>query len=388
MFQRSAKLHLRKRYRYPKKGAKGKKKFTGYSIEFYDPARHPTRKWVALGTKDETGALNRFVELDQAYSRGEYDPWTDRLPRNGATYDDAVAAYLTARQKQASSVRNDRSVLRALGELLPVSLPVAHVLPAHVEAYFDSLEVTAATERTYHARLKAFFSWAVGEALIRDHPLRDMKPPKVGRKAPRYLSREEYARLLRAIEADAEMKRGGMAASVSLKEGEIVWLADVVTFAVGTGLRRSELCNLRWSGVDFEGGFITVQNYAGFRTKSGHERRVPVAGDALDVLRRLAARVGVDTGGTGYVFMGTQGGKLNATYLSKRFKKYVELAKLPGDVHLHTLRHTYASWLVAEGVPLFDVKELLGHASVEMTLVYAHLAPGRLKAGVEAVFGP
>src|SRR5690606_34098051 len=52
-----------------------------------------------------------------------------------------------------------------------------------------------------------------------------------------------------------------------------------------------------------------------------------------------------------------------------------------------TLRHTYASWLVMQGVSIYDVMELLGHASIDMTMRYAHLAPDRLRAGVEATFG-
>src|SRR5690606_34020251 len=105
MFSRGAKLHLRKRYKYPKKGEKGRKQFTGYAVEFYDPTRHPIRKWVGLGTKDKTSAMNKFAEMDQAYSRGEYDPWRQRLPQHGVTFDDAVKAYTKARRKQASSVR-------------------------------------------------------------------------------------------------------------------------------------------------------------------------------------------------------------------------------------------------------------------------------------------
>ena len=65
----------------------------------------------------------------------------------------------------------------------------------------------------------------------------------------------------------------------------------------------------------------------------------------------------------------------------------VLLDGLPEKIHFHSLRHTYASWLVMAGVDLYRVKELMGHASIQTTMRYAHLAPDALKNEVERVFG-
>ena len=62
------------------------------------------------------------------------------------------------------------------------------------------------------------------------------------------------------------------------------WLTDVIRFAVGTGLRRGDVCSLRWSTADLKGQMLTVKNTEDFETKSGHERPVPLLGDALTVL--------------------------------------------------------------------------------------------------------
>ena len=211
-----------------------------------------------------------------------------------------------------------------------------------------------------------------------------MKAPKSTRALPIFLSRQEYEHLLATIKADVEQKTSGRISRVSLKEGEVLWLLGVVPFAVGTGFRIGELCNLRWSAVDLEHHYVDVRNEEGFVSKSGHERRVPVAGDALEVLRAKAEK----TRGDGeYVFLGTGGTRLSAGYVSKRFKKYARMAQLPESVTFHTLRHTYASWLVMAGVDLYRVKELLGHASIETTMRYAHLAPDSYKHDVERVFG-
>ena len=80
-------------------------------------------------------------------------------------------------------------------------------------------------------------------------------------------------------------------------------------------------------------------------------------------------------------------GRPNEEDVSKRFKRYVRMAGLSDDIHFHSLRHTYASWLVMAGVDLFRVKELLGHVDISTTMRYAHLAPTSFKNDLERVFG-
>jgi site-specific recombinase XerD len=126
------------------------------------------------------------------------------------------------------------------------------------------------------------------------------------------------------------------------------------------------------------------------QTKSGHERVVFVYGDAREVLERLHA--GRTSEADDYVFQGTSNregtrGHLNPEYVSKRFLYYARMAKLAEGIHFHSLRHTYASWLVMAGVDLFRVKELLGHADISTTMRYAHLAPKAFQDELQRVFG-
>ncbi len=160
---------------------------------------------------------------------------------------------------------------------------------------------------------------------------------------------------------------------------------DLVLLAVGTGLRLGELAALRWSAVDFETGFLTVRSGEGFRTKSGHERAVPLAGDAQEVLLRLSSEREDDLDGPVVTY--GDGRPIVAKYASKRFKRYVRLAKLPEQIRFHSLRHTCASWLVMRGVPLLIVQQILGHSSIQVTERYAHLAPDVMKAAMHQAFG-
>ena len=90
---------------------------------------------------------------------------------------------------------------------------------------------------------------------MNDGCLAKVKAPKLPRKVPHYLSREEYERLLRAIEADVTLKGG------YVKPGAVRWIIDVIKVAVGTGLRLGEICNLRWGAVNLKEGTVTIKTY-------------------------------------------------------------------------------------------------------------------------------
>lgn len=151
-----------------------------------------------------------------------------------------------------------------------------------------------------------------------------------------------------------------------------------------TGLRLNEICNARWSWVDLDSGFLTVRNSDSFRTKSGSERAIPIAGEARRVLEALARRR--KDKADGFIFTNPEGGKLDGAYVSKRFRHYRSEAGLPKAIHFHSLRHTCASWLVMRGVSLSVVQVMLGHSSIQITQRYAHLAPKTFKNEIERAF--
>lgn len=369
--------------RYSKK--KGKKTLSGYAAVFYDPDRYPREKYVTLRTKDKRVARNKLVALEGAYARGEFDPWDDTAPQEGVLLTEAIERYIDARSnRRPKTLRADRSTLGLFAERLPAGYLLAHIEQRHVAAFLDRDDVSNATLHTYHTRMRAFFRWCVEEGLIRQDPTRKIEKPRLHRKEKQYLTREHYERLIRCIEADAVMQ------AETLKEGEVTWLADVVRVAVGTGMRLGELCNLRWSAVSLDAGLLTVKNSRTFKTKSGHERMIPVAGEAQAVLERLHSERASES--DDYVFkpLSTRQStkeKLNGEYVSKRFLHYARLAKLPDGIHFHSLRHTYITWMIEKGIPVPIVQKLAGHADITTTMRYAHHAPDSLRDAVRRVFG-
>lgn len=168
----------------------------------------------------------------------------------------------------------------------------------------------------------------------------------------------------------------------------------IVWTAVTCGLRIGELAGLHASRVDLERGVIRVQEqfdeYSSVIKpcpKDKDKRHVPIPGDALAMLRRhIQSLPRLDVCGTPHavgkcpggalVFRGPRGGELRGiTWNRRNFKSAVKLAGVEGRVRPHDMRHTYASWLLQEGVSLAEVARMMGHSDTEVTKRYAHLAP-------------
>ena len=373
------------------KDAQGRRYLKYYYAEFYDPQRHPKRKRISLRTTDETAARQKFVQLEREYMAGLHNPWADATPEEGLFLSPAIRRYSKARRKQdlsSRTLRADRSVLDLFCASLAPGFLIAHVEKRHVQAFLSSLDLAASSYNTYLARLSGFFSWCCEQGLKKQPPTARIKQRNGSRAslhalAP-FLNRDEFDRLLRTIEADAQLQ------GATLKAGEVVWLLDVVRFAVSTGMRLGEICHMRWRWINLHDGYVNIQMTKHFTPKWKRERSIPLAGDALSILRRLQPMCSTDDE---YVFQGVSSRRgtrphLNPEYVSKRFLHYRRMAKLSQDLSFHSLRHTFASWLVIAGVDLYRVKELLGHKSIETTMRYAHLAPHNLKHDVERVFGP
>lgn len=172
------------------------------------------------------------------------------------------------------TISSYRSVLRVWkrSDAVPPALPLGSVGEEHLRPYVYSEEVKAATRGYRYRHLRTFFNWCAKKGHLEESPLSRFDKPKKQKKLPEYLTPEQLGRLLRAIEADVEMKK---AEEGRIQPGQVVWLRPVILLAVNTGMRRGELCNLRWRDVDFSEGMIRCGRGEDFQTKSGHERGVP-----------------------------------------------------------------------------------------------------------------
>jgi integrase len=175
----------------------------------------------------------------------------------------------------------------------------------------------------------------------------------------RWISREQAVLLLEAARASRSP-----------------YLADLIVLALNTGMRREEMLGLEWCRVDLQAGLIHLEAR---HTKAGKRRSVPLnraAREAVISRERFRAK---HCPASPWVFC-----RKNGERIREARKGFLAACAKGGiaDFCFHDLRHTCAAWLVSSGVPLTDVRDLLGHSTVSMTERYAHLAPERVRSAV------
>jgi len=150
-------------------------------------------------------------------------------------------------------------------------------------------------------------------------------------------------------------------------------LRPIIITALNTGMRKSEVLNLKWDDVDLKHNFITVRY-----TKNGEPRQIAINGTLRETLSGIVRRLDVP-----YVFFDNATGK-HYGQVTRSFRTACKRSGIT-DFHFHDLRHTFASQLVMAGVDLTTVKELMGHKTMAMTLRYSHLAPQHMASAVDVL---
>lgn len=272
--------------------------------------------------------------------------------------------------------------------------PMADLTPAKVDAWRIAERERGVTARTVNrnlSRLRSLCAKAVEWGVLLVIPFASIKPLKFDKTLKvRYLTAEQEASLYGALEArEARMReeRASFNAWRAARHLEALpaypepfadYLRPLVLVVRNTGLRRSEALDLQWSNVDLDHKVVTI---VGRRSKSAQTRRVPLNATAVQALRAWRAQRGPARDGE-YVFGRDPADRqLRICAAWRSVRKAAGL----GDLRFHDLRHNFASKLVQKGTDLNTVRELLGHASIDMTLVYAHLAPEGLAAAVERI---
>lgn len=318
----------------------------------------------AAGEKEAVALLGKWrAEAHQAKMWG-------REPKQSAPvhiFDDVMMAYFEDRvSTQRAGLARAKSTARPL-YLAFHGLSMAGLSGQDVKAYTRQRQAEGAAPGTINKEV-GMLSAACNYA--REDLGWEVGNPAAGKKIAepegrvRWLEHEEAVRL---IQAAATLKRAP-------------WLADFVQLALNTGCRAGELLGLEWARVDLRNNLLILD-----QTKNGKRRSVPLNDSAREaVLSRASYRAGCQRPDTQWVFCKADGSRL--TTVKRSFAAALKLAGIE-DFRIHDQRHTLASWLVIDGVPLAEVRDALGHSSVKTTERYAHLHPENVRAAVGRVQG-
>jgi integrase/recombinase XerD len=215
--------------------------------------------------------------------------------------------------------------------------------------------LAATSIRRAQSALRTYFAFLLGEGVLDDDPTERLESPRVWRRLPDVLSREEVERLLEAPDAAHPLH----------------WRDRAILEALyATGMRVSELVDLPARALDLDERIALVFG------KGGKERLVPIGGPAARALERYLREVRpeLDRGrGEGRVFLNARGEPLTRQAVWGMVKDAARRAGIERKVSPHTLRHTFATHLLEGGADLAAVQELLGHADISTTQIYTHV---------------
>jgi integrase len=204
--------------------------------------------------------------------------------------------------------------------------------------------------------IKASFNWAVKMNLLIKNPASNLKRVKKPEKQPLFFSKDEFAELVEVID-NPDIKA-------------------IVILAVNTGMRQMEILTLRWDQINLTDSYLVLNNQNHI-TKSKRVRTIPLNETCIKLLEEIPRLIISE-----FVFH-YNGSQMKQDFLVKNFKRYIKKTNLNCKLNFHSLRHTFASWLVQKGVSIYHISKLLGHADIKTTEIYSHLRTDDLSEAVK-----
>jgi integrase/recombinase XerD len=288
--------------------------------------------------------------------------------------NDLVLDFLAYLELERGLSRNTleayRSDLQQYGEFLArQGVDPLAVVPIDLASFVTELAdgreerppVAPATLQRKIACLRSFYRHLRRDGILEHDPTSELRAPRSRQRLPKVLSRDEVARLL-------QQPRGSSPGAIRDRA--------LLETMYACGLRASEAIGLELSDLDLEAGILRA------RGKGSKERIVPIGTKAIeslnDYLDKARPRL-VGDRDQPRLFVNLRGGGLSRQGLYKIVQGHARSAGLEQRMSPHTLRHTFATHLLAGGCDLRSLQEMLGHADIGTTQVYTHLSADRLR---------
>lgn len=276
--------------------------------------------------------------------------------------------YVPDAKTRKRSFKDDEIKMKLYMGPVFANVPIDQITNKDINQYFTGLTdpvrckaekravLAKSTANRHLALLSVMFNLAIRQGLLEKNPCSGIRKHQENNRRERYLTDEELARFWAALndENPETMEKNRVA-------------VNVLKLLLLTGTRREEVLHAMWKHID-----LNKREWYIPHTKSGKARTVPLSEEAHNVLAGITRHPTCP-----YVFVNERSGERYNNPV-KAFQRLLERAGIEGVV-IHTLRHQYASLAVSSGIPIYTVMSLLGHAQVQTTQRYAHLANKSLK---------
>ncbi len=239
-----------------------------------------------------------------------------------------------------------------------------------IERYMLSLKRQNLSKQTIARKLtsiKEFHKFLFNENITKDNPAKLIDTVKQDKKLPAVLTVEEVTKMIESINGETPIDLRNRA---------------ILEIMYGSGLRVSEVCDLKVSDLHLNTKYINIIG------KGNKERIVPIGDLAIEALRKYLTKGRPELTKktySDYVFLNYLGKPLSRQSVFKYIKKLAKDNEIEKEISPHTLRHSFATHLLNNGVDLRFVQELLGHEDISTTQIYTHLDSKRLHELVNEV---
>lgn len=315
-------------------------------------------RWKSTGTKSKSDALQKLTTFEKL---------VENKPQNRSLSQFVTDFLSYARvNRSPATVEIFKRCLNHLRTIAGDGCSISSLTAEHADKFKSKRlqgNVSPQTVNLEMRALRAIMNIALRWTLIKENPFSRIQLCKIPETSPKFLSRDDFKKLFDIVEE--------------------IWLKEIIVFAILTGLRRAEITNLKWTNVDFTRKVISIESSPTFMVKSGKKRIVPMNEMVFQILESKYKERRTE-----YVFA-LNDKKIMDDWITRLFKWYVRKACLDDKLKFHSLRASFASWLVMDGVPIYAVSKLLGHSDVTITQKhYAHLAPENLHDEVNRISIP
>ena len=203
--------------------------------------------------------------------------------------------------------------------------------------------------------IKSFFNYLIFEGYIKDSPISNIESPKQEKKLPKVLTEEEIKKLINSIDLNHDFGQRNK---------------TIIEILYGTGIRVSELINLKLSNIFFKENIIKVIG------KGNKERFVPlgeIASNEMKIYINNRNLLKIDSKSSDILFLNRYGRGLTRSMIFKIISDASKRVGLDKKISPHTLRHSFATHLIKNGADLRTIQLILGHESITTTEIYTHL---------------
>jgi len=365
-----------------------KKRSSGYYIGFKRTVDGKQQeRMFSLGTKRVNTAKSLKTRIDTALEAGEINPfgqwnaktWLNNLGRSEQDgpriLKKAIEHFIDSlNHVRPRTIQVYKDVLNRFSGEIGDTMPLEFLTQKDIKDFCFRKKLSPASQNSYLRTLKRFFIWAEDEELMTFNPVRKIKRvPEDDDLKDQIISEKQLKLIIAKQEKIIQgFKETG---SIATKGQEQLWFRPLMATFFYSGIRAQEALDMTWGDVDLEEDYMTVTG------KGGRQRTVVIFSPLKPYLMDWKNKV--PSNPDNLVFPSAKSDtiqiKMTVNAVSKTFRHYRKKAKLPDTIHLHSLRHSCATFMLRKGFGLMEVHNMLGHRTLEVTKRYTHLVPADIR---------